>query len=307
MVYRDSVDTPLIRWVAERPRDLLSPVLIGAFTGWNDAGEAASGAVTYLADQFGATCVARADPEQIFDFQSHRPRISIVDGSMDGTVQLPALELWATPPEVSPGLLLVRGPEPSLRWPSICNWILDVAETASVTHMVTLGALIADVPHTRPVRVSAISTPREISEPLGNSRRPDYHGPAGITSMLHGYSVERGIPSLSLWAAVPHYIGGGQNPDASLTLLHALNTVLGIRPDYAGMEQSVADYRRQIEEAVASSPQASAMIDELERTYDAQTDAANAFGPLPSGDAIAAEFERFLREQSPPGDDSITS
>ncbi len=306
MVYRDGVDSPLIEWVAERPTALPSPVLLAAFGGWNDAGEAASGAITYLAETFGATCVARADSEQVFDFQSHRPRVSIADGSIDGPVRLPQLELWATPPDVSPGLLLIRGPEPSMRWPSICRWILDVAQDLRVTHLVTLGALIADVPHTRPVRVSAISTPPEITEAL-NPRRPDYEGPAGITSMLHASAVERGIPGMSLWAAIPHYIGGGQNPDASLTLLHALNTLLGIRPDYAGMEQDVADYRRQIEEAVASSPQASAMIDELERTYDAQTDEADAFGQIPSGDAIAAEFERFLRDQSPPGEDHPSS
>ncbi len=300
-MYRDIVDSPLIQWVAERPSDLPSPILIAAFGGWNDAGEAATGAVTYLAENFDATCVARADAEQIFDFQSHRPRVEIADGSIAGPVVLPHLELWATPPGTTPGLLLVRGIEPSMRWPSICNWILDVAQDLHATHLITLGALIADVPHTRPVRVSAISTPPELTEAL-NPRRPDYEGPAGITSMLHAAAVERGIPGMSLWAAIPHYIGGGQNPDASLTLLHALNTLVGIRPDYSDMEQNVADYRRQIEDAVASSPQASAMIDELERVYDEQADQTDAFGQIPSGDAIAAEFERFLREQSP-GDD----
>ncbi len=301
-MYRGTVDSSIIQWVAERPSHLSSPSLIAAFGGWNDAGEAASGAVTYLADTLGATCVARADAEMIFDFQSHRPRVEIVDGEVQGPVVLPHLELWATPPETSQGLLLVRGSEPSMRWPSICRWIMDVAEELGVAHLVTLGALIADVPHTRPVRVSAMSTPPELTETL-NPRRPDYSGPSGITSMMHAAAVDRGLPSMSLWAAIPHYIGGGQNPDASLTLLHALNTLLGIRPDYSGMEQNVADYRQQIEEAVASSPQASAMIEELERTYDEQTDEADAFGQIPSGDAIAAEFERFLRDQSPPGDD----
>ncbi len=302
MVYRGTVDSALFQWVAERPSHLRSPVLLAAFGGWNDAGEAASGAVSYLADTFDATCVARADAEMIFDFQSHRPRVEIVDGEGRGPVRFPHLEMWATPPDVSPGLLLVRGLEPSMRWPSLCRWILDAAQEFGASHIVTLGALIADVPHTRPIRVSAISTPPALTESL-NPRRPDYSGPAGITSVLHAGAVDRGLPSMSLWAAIPHYIGGGQNPDASLTLLHALNTVIGVRPDYSGMEQSVADYRQQIEEAVASSPQASSMIEELERAYDEQTDEADVFGQIPSGDAIAAEFERFLRDQSPPSDD----
>jgi len=273
-------------------------VLVAAFGGWNDAGEAATGAVRHLTEDVGATRVAAVDPEDFFDFQSHRPRVAVTDGVMDGAISYPAIEVWATPVEVDPGLILVRGVEPSLRWRTLCTEILDIAANAGVSRIITLGALLADVPHTRPVRVTSIGSSAELAASIGG-RRPDYHGPTGVITVLHAAAVDRGFESLSLWATVPHYIGGGKAPSASLALLDALGRVSDVRPDLAGLERDVEEYRDQIEDAIRSSPQAEGMIRELERTYDEQV-ATGQLDELPSGDALAAEFERFLREQDPP-------
>ncbi len=276
---------------------MTDPVLIAAFGGWNDAGEAASGALRHLVEAYEATCVADVDPEDFFDFQSHRPRVAITDGELDRPIAFPAVELWATPAGADRGLMLVRGVEPSLRWLTLCGDILDAAQAAGVTRVISLGALLADVPHTRPVRVSAMSSPRELTQAIGG-RRPDYHGPTGIITLLHAMAVERGLASASLWAAVPHYVGGGASPTASLALLDAVTQITGVRPDLTRLERDVTAYREQIEEAVRANPQAEALISELEHDYDRAHEPAP--GEIPTADAIAAEFERFLREQSPP-------
>lgn len=286
-------------WEGERPQGLREPVLVAAFAGWNDAGEAATGAVRHLSESSAATRVADVDPEVFFDFQSHRPRITVTGGVVEGPITYPGVEVW-TAREADPGLILIRGVEPSMRWRTLCGDIVDLAATAGVRRVVTLGALLADVPHTRPVRVSTISSPAEITAQIGG-RRPDYHGPTGIITVLHATAVSRGLEAASLWAAVPHYVGGGASPTASLALLQALGQITRIRPDVGALEREIVDYHRQIEEAIKSSPQAEGMIQELERNYDERAD-EEPMGQM-SGDAIAAEFERFLREQSPPEDE----
>jgi proteasome assembly chaperone (PAC2) family protein len=203
---------------------LREPILIASFKGWNDAGDAASFATSYLASAFDAKRFASVDPEGFFDFQSHRPRISVTAGVVDSPITLPGIELsYATPPE-GRSVVILAGSEPSLRWPTLCQAALDIAVDLGVSDVVTLGALIADVPHTRPVRLTHMSVPERMTEQL-TGRRPDYEGPTGIIAMLHAYAAERGLNAASLWAAVPHYIGSAPAPNATLALLQAFTTV----------------------------------------------------------------------------------
>jgi proteasome assembly chaperone (PAC2) family protein len=283
-----------------RPEGLRSPVLVAAFRGWNDAGEAASFALGYLQSSLSATRFARVDPEQFFDFQSHRPRIHIQGGSLQEPVTWPAVELLASAPAPERHLILVNGSEPSMRWPTLCRAILDVATDLGAQTVVTLGALLADVPHSRPVRVSGLAHPPELIEPLG-LRRPDYRGPTGIVGVLHAEAAQRGLTTASLWAAVPHYVGAAPSPTAALALLRALRGVVAdVDVDLGDLERAVGTFEEQVDEAVRRNPQAANLVNELESVYDREED--QSFGPLPSGDAIAAEFERFLREQNEPPD-----
>lgn len=285
----------VFRWEA-RPTGLQDPVLIASFKGWNDAGDAASFATAYLGSAFSATRFASVDPEGFFDFQSHRPRISVTDGTVDGPIALPHLELsYATPPD-GRSLIILSGTEPSMRWPTLCRAALDVAVDLGVRDVITLGALIADVPHTRPVRLTHMSSPRSMTDLLG-PRRPDYQGPTGIVAMLHTMAAERGLHSASLWAAVPHYIGTAPAPNATLALLEAFTTVSGRSVDLEDLGTAVAEFESEINEAVSNNAQAAGMVAELERAFDDDTDEAD----VPSGDAIAAEFERFLRDHGNDG------
>lgn len=282
----------VFRWEA-RPAGLRDPVLIASFKGWNDAGDAASFATSYLSSAFHATRFASVDPEGFFDFQSHRPRITVSGGVVDGPITLPGVELsYATPPE-GRSIVILAGSEPSLRWPTLCRAALDIAVDLGVKDVVTLGALIADVPHTRPVRLTHMSHPENITDVLG-PRRPDYEGPTGIIAMLHAYAADRGLNAASLWAAVPHYIGSAPAPNATLALLEALATITGRTVDLSDLRSAVAAFEVEINEAVQNSPQASGMLAELERTFDSDAEDED----VPSGDAIAAEFERFLRDRA---------
>ncbi len=294
IVYRGRVEA--LRW-ERRPTDLRAPVLLAAFRGWNDAGEAASFALGYLQATLDATTFATVPPEDFFDFQSHRPRIHIEDGELKSPVEWPRVDILQTKPAPERHLILVNGSEPSMRWPTLCNAILDMAAELGVELVVTLGALLADVPHTRPVRISGLSAPPELLEPLG-LRRPDYQGPPGIVGVLHAMTAERSLRSASLWAAVPHYVGAAPSPNAALALLRAAQDVAGLTIDLADLEHAVGQFEEQVNEAVRRNPQAANLVDELERAYDSEAD--QPFGPIPTGDAIAAEFERFLREQGGP-------
>lgn len=265
-------------------------MLVASFKGWNDAGEAASFATAYLASAFGAHRFASVDPEGFFDFQSHRPRISVTDGRVDGPIVMPSLELASATPPDGRSLVILAGSEPSMRWPTLCRAALDIAVDLGVRDVITLGALIADVPHTRPVRLTHMSAPAAMTERLG-PRRPDYQGPTGIVAMLHASAADRGLNAASLWAAVPHYIGTAPAPNATLALLQAFTTVSGRSVDLSDLGTAVAEFESEINEAVSNNPQAAGMVADLERSFDEE-----AAEDVPSGDAIAADFERFLRD-----------
>ncbi len=287
---------PLI-W-EHRPDGLRAPALVCAFTGWNDAGDAASAALQFLGSSLGATRVARIDPEDIFDFQAPRPKVKLVEGRTR-QIEWPEVEIYeARVPRAPRDLVLLQGAEPSMRWRSFCRLIVDLAEAMGTQMVVTLGALLADVPHSRPVPITGLSSDEGLVERVGLSPS-SYEGPTGIVGALHAACQDAGIPTASLWASVPHYVAAAPNPKAALALVRKLEGLVGVSVDAEELERSAADYERQVSLAVQSDPDVQAFVERLER---AAAEEEEEMGPedLPSGDVIAREFQRFLRQRGNP-------
>jgi predicted ATP-grasp superfamily ATP-dependent carboligase len=287
---------PLI-W-EHRPDGLRAPALVCAFTGWNDAGDAASAALQFLGSSLGATRFARIDPEDFIDFQATRPKIRLVDGRTR-SIEWPEVEVYAAHvPRAPRDLVLIQGAEPSMRWRSFCRLIVDLAEALGTQLVVTLGALLADVPHSRPVPITGFSSDEALTQRLGGLQRSAYEGPTGIVGVLHSACQEAGLPSASLWASVPHYVAAAPNPKAALALVRKLESLVGVSVDAEELERSAADYERQVSLAVQSDPDVQAFVERLER---AAAEEEEEIGPqdLPSGDVIAREFQRFLRQRGP--------
>jgi predicted ATP-grasp superfamily ATP-dependent carboligase len=287
---------PLI-W-EHRPDGLRAPALICAFTGWNDAGDAASAGLQYLGASLQATRFARIDPEDFYDFQATRPKIRLVDGRTR-SIEWPEVEVYAAHvPRAPRDLVLIQGAEPSMRWRSFCRLIVDLAEALGTQLVVTLGALLADVPHSRPVPITGFSSDEALTQRLGGLQRSGYEGPTGIVGVLHSACQEAGLPSASLWASVPHYVAAAPNPKAALALVRKLESLVGVSVDAEELERSAADYERQVSLAVQSDPDVQAFVERLER---AAAEEEEEIGPqdLPSGDVIAREFQRFLRQRGP--------
>jgi predicted ATP-grasp superfamily ATP-dependent carboligase len=287
---------PLI-W-EHRPDCLRAPALICAFTGWNDAGDAASAGLQYLGASLQATRFARIDPEDFYDFQATRPKIRLVDGRTR-SIEWPEVEVYAAHvPRAPRDLVLIQGAEPSMRWRSFCRLIVDLAEALGTQLVVTLGALLADVPHSRPVPITGFSSDEALTQRLGGLQRSAYEGPTGIVGVLHSACQEAGLPSASLWASVPHYVAAAPNPKAALALVRKLESLVGVSVDAEELERSAADYERQVSLAVQSDPDVQAFVERLER---AAAEEEEEIGPqdLPSGDVIAREFQRFLRQRGP--------
>jgi predicted ATP-grasp superfamily ATP-dependent carboligase len=286
---------PLI-W-EHRPDGLRAPALVCAFTGWNDAGDAASAALQYLGASLNATRFARIDPEDFFDFQATRPKIKLVEGRTR-SIEWPEVEIYAAHvPRAPRDLVLVQGAEPSMRWRSFCRLIVDLAEALGTQLVVTLGALLADVPHSRPVPITGLSSDDSLVHRLG-LQQSGYEGPTGIVGVLHSACQEAGMPSASLWASVPHYVAAAPNPKAALALVRKLEGLVGVSVDAEELERSAADYERQVSLAVQSDPDVQAFVERLERAAEEEE---QEMGPedLPSGDVIAREFQRFLRQRGP--------
>jgi predicted ATP-grasp superfamily ATP-dependent carboligase len=287
---------PLI-W-EHRPDGLRAPALICAFTGWNDAGDAASAGLQYLGASLQATRFARIDPEDFYDFQATRPKIRLVDGRTR-SIEWPEVEVYAAHvPRAPRDLVLIQGAEPSMRWRGFCRLIVDLAEALGTQLVVTLGALLADVPHSRPVPITGFSSDEALTQRLGGLQRSAYEGPTGIVGVLHSACQEAGLPSASLWASVPHYVAAAPNPKAALALVRKLESLVGVSVDAEELERSAADYERQVSLAVQSDPDVQAFVERLER---AAAEEEEEIGPqdLPSGDVIAREFQRFLRQRGP--------
>jgi proteasome assembly chaperone (PAC2) family protein len=288
---------PLI-W-ERRPDGLRAPALVCAFKGWNDAGDAASAALQFVGASLGAERFASLDPEEFFDFQATRPMIKLTEGRTR-EITWPTVEIYeARIPRAPRDLVLVGGPEPSMRWRTFCTSITDLADALGCQMVVTLGALLADVPHTRPVHITGLSSDDGLTERLGDVTTGNYEGPTGITGVLHGACSEAGIPSASLWASVPHYVAAAPNPKAALALVRRLELLVGVTVGAEELETAAGDYERQVSLAVQSDPDVQAFVERLEQAAEAEEETSLDPTDLPSGDALARDFQRFLRQRGP--------
>ncbi len=277
--------------------ELERPVLISAFTGWNDAAEAASVALDTMKDAWEARRFGAFDAEEFFDYQATRPQIKLVEG-VTRRVEWPENFLSATAPSLEAagghGLIFLSGPEPNFRWRAFSEAVIELAKELGVEVVVTLGALLADVPHSRPVAVAANSQDPALVENLGLSASR-YEGPTGITGVLHRACAEGGLPSVSFWASVPHYLPAVPSAPAAVALLGSLSSLLGIEVDTSNLERGAAAYQEQVSAAVSQDSDLSSYVRMLEERFDSQVDQ----GPrnLPSGEDLARELESFLRDQ----------
>jgi proteasome assembly chaperone (PAC2) family protein len=287
-----------LRW-ERRPDGLRAPALVCAFRGWNDAGEAATSALSFVGASLDAARFATIDPEEFVDFQATRPDVKLVDG-LSRRIEWPQWEIQeARVPRAPRDLVILSGPEPSYRWRAFSSLVTELAEALGVQLVVTLGALLADVPHSRPVSVTGLASDLALIERLG-LQAPTYEGPTGIVGVLHSACADAGMPSASLWAAVPHYVAVAPNPKGALALLRRLESLVGVTVDATELETAAADYERQVTRAVELDPEVQAFVERLERAAD-EEEGPTDLSQLPSGDVLAREFQRFLRQRGGPG------
>ncbi len=271
--------------------------MVCAFRGWNDAGEAASTAVSFINDRFESSEVARLDPEEFYDFTAVRPTVRLTEG-LTREIDWPENTVWAAPvPGAEGDLVTLRGVEPSLRWRRFTENVVGVAQQLGVRMVITIGSLLADVPHTRPVGITGIASDQALLSKLGYGRT-NYEGPTGIVGVLHHAFAEAGVPSASLWASVPHYVAAAPNPKVALALVRAFEGTAGVVVDATELEEAAEDYERQVTAAVASDPEVKAFVERLETAMD-EVEADEGSEELPSADAIASDFQRFLRQRGP--------
>jgi len=284
--------------------------MVCAFQGWNDAGDAASSAVSFLASSLGARRFAQIDSEEFYDFQANRPCIRFSDEdrpesgeaaseSSSREIVWPTVEISeAHAPRAHRDLVIVQGVEPSMRWRAFSAHIVDLAEALGVQVVVTLGSLLGDVPHTHPVAMTGHASDPALTERLALTPST-YEGPTGIVGVLHSVCMRAGLPSASLWAAVPHYVAAAANPKAALALVRKLEGLIGVSVDVSELETAAADYERQVGLAVQSDPDIQAFVERLEQA--AESEAQSSPQDVPSGDILAREFQRFLRQRGPEG------
>jgi predicted ATP-grasp superfamily ATP-dependent carboligase len=275
----------------ERRPSLRRPVLIAAFRGWNDGAQGASLATSFLAQSWEARRFADLDPEEFFDFQATRPHVALEDG-LTRRIDWPETVFYhGEIPGLDRDAVLTLGIEPNLRWRTFSDEVVELARDLGVELVVTLGALLADVPHTRPAPVTGSASDTKLVEELGlaSSR---YEGPTGIVGVIHDACRRAEVPSASLWAAVPHYASLAASPKAALALCTRLADLLGTEFELDDLERASAAYEAQVSEAVASDEETEAYVRQLEERRDALGDALD----VPSGETLAAELTRFLRE-----------
>ena len=281
--------------VHRRP-ELERPVLIAAFRGWNDGAQAASLAAGYLAKTWQAQRFADVDPEDFFDFQATRPHVSLEAG-MTRKIDWPETAFYhARPDGFDRDIVLLLGIEPNLRWRTFTELVVGLVRELGVELMITLGALLADVPHTRPSPVTGSASDPDLVQRLGLSESR-YEGPTGIVGVLHDACRRAEIPSASLWVAVPHYVSLTPSPRAAVALCERLGAVIGVDVEVDELEEAARSYEEQVSEAVASDEETAAYVEELEQRVDSLEETPD----LPSGDALAAELTRFLREREQNG------
>lgn len=271
---------------------LTSPVAIAGFEGWNDAGEAASGVVNHLGIAWQATPIGAIDPEDYYDFQVNRPVIEIEEGRIERLVW-PTTRLSlvrAEPPALPRDIVLVHGIEPNMRWRRFCDELVSTFAELGVEMVIVVGALLAEAAHTRPVPVSAGTSHPKLLAQAGLSRT-DYTGPTGIVGVLQHMCNGVGIPTVSLWAQVPHYVAQPPSPKATLALLRSVEDVLDLSLPLADLQEEARAWERGVDELAQSDAEVAEYVRTLEETKDA------AELPEASGDAIAREFERYLRRR----------
>jgi proteasome assembly chaperone (PAC2) family protein len=277
--------------VSFRP-ELRKPVLVAAFRGWNDGGQGASLGGGYLAKQWNAERFADIDPEDFFDFQATRPHVSLVEGTTRHLDWPDNGFFHAEIPGTDRDAVILLGIEPNLRWRTFTNLVLDLATDLGVELLVTFGSLLADVPHTRPAPVTGAATDPALVEELG-LEPSRYEGPTGIVGIVHDACRAANIPSVSLWAAVPHYVSLAPSPRAALALVRRFGELIHADIDLTELEQASEEYSEQVSEAVSADAETAQYVEELER----RVDMLEAAEDLPSGDSLAAELTRYLRER----------
>lgn len=276
---------------------LRNPVMIVAFSGWNDAAEAASGAVEHLlsgwrdrSDDVLPELIAQVESEDFYDFQVNRPQVSI-DGSEIRSITWPSTQVFGLAiPSMPRDLVIVTGVEPSMRWKSFTSDLLDLADDLEVSLVVTLGSLLADTPHTRPITVTATGAHPSIADRL-NVSISRYEGPTGILGIIQDACMRRGIDAISLWAAVPHYAASSPSPKATLALINTLEEFLDVAIPLSDLADRADNWEKEVDDLASEDLEIADYVKALEESKDA------AELPEVSGDSIAKEFERYLRHQ----------
>ena len=267
------------------------PILVAAFRGWNDGGQGASLAAGYLARLWQAEQIADVDPEGFFDFQTTRPHVKLIEG-LTRQIDWPETTFYRARVEgLDRDVVLLLGIEPNLRWRAFSELITGFADELGVELVVTLGSLLADIPHTRPSPVTGSASDPELVKRLG-LQASRYEGPTGIVGVLHDACKQRSLPSASLWAAVPHYVSLTPSPRAALALCERLASMLDVDIDVDELRTAADGYAEQVSQAVAADAETQAYVEDLERRADELEEE-----DLPSGEALAAELTRFLRER----------
>jgi proteasome assembly chaperone (PAC2) family protein len=275
------------------PPELRSPILVCAFAGWNDAASSATTALGAIAASLDAEPVARIDPEEFYDFQVNRPTIRLTEGQTRHVDWPQNLILAARAPAAERDLVLLSGIEPNVRWRTFAETIFAAGERLGTEMLISLGALIADVAHTRPVPITGLASDPELVERLSLSRS-NYEGPTGIVGVIHDAFRRNGLTSASLWAAVPHYVAAVPNPKAALALLRRLEGFTGIAIEASELEDASERFEEQVSRAVAGNPE----IEELVARLEAEQEETFELGQdVPSGETIAKEFQQFLRQR----------
>ncbi|MBL1093862.1 PAC2 family protein [Streptomyces sp. NPDC001739] len=276
--------------------ELIDPVMVAAFEGWNDAGDAASAAVAHLDREWKGEVFAALDAEDYYDFQVNRPTVFLDGGVRKITWPTTRLSVVRVSDANGKGrardLVLVRGIEPSMRWRSFCNEILGFAHELGVEMLVVLGSLLGDTPHTRPVPVSGVTSDADLARRL-DLEESRYEGPTGIVGILQEACTHAGVPAVSLWAAVPHYVSQPPNPKASLALLNRLEDLLDISIPLGELSEDARAWQLGVDQLAAEDSEVAEYVQSLEEARD------TADLPEASGEAIAREFERYLRRRDP--------
>jgi proteasome assembly chaperone (PAC2) family protein len=288
--------------IHELPQGLRRPILIMAFPGWNDAAESASTAARYLATSFQAEKFAEIDPEEFYHFGLTRPTVRFKpDAPGEREIIWPATEFSIARAAALPRDLIVGvAAEPHLKWKTYCATVLELARRCGVTLVLTLGALLAEVPHTRPVRLSGTATDPELRTLIG-ARTTRYEGPTGIVGVLNTFCREHAMPTASLWANVPHYISGIENPKATLALVKRVLALLPATADLGDLDDAVRQFDQNLAEIVAQNTKIAGYVAKLERAAPEEEEErpAGADSELPPASDLVAEIEQFLRQQRP--------